>query len=146
MSNGDQSFADRMSDVMSQVSDDIQDAAVSPGSLSENMQDAMPVSARADAAEAAQASGIQELFQMVQDTPFKVAEVKPAPNTDPVEVLVPAPAPRPPNTTTVRFIGPGEAMSFIATNPIRMVEYASDSFPDTVLAPADVAEDIRNGN
>lgn len=87
-------------------------------------------------------SGDGELFSMVQEQPFKAAEVELDPNADTVTVLYPAPMPRPPNTVSTRFVSPAEAMSIIATTPLEPIEYASESFPDLALAPEEMSGDL----
>lgn len=116
-------------------------------SLADRMREAMrSPGAMAEQARAAVEAGPEsELFSIVQDQPFKAATVEVPGPADEVEVLYPAPGPRPPNSKQPRFVGPGEAMEIIATTPLQVVSFDSDSFPDVALVPQEVGSDIRPG-
>lgn len=92
--------------------------------------------------ETAMMGGEGQLFSLVQQEPFAVAEVTDPIGSGTIDVLYPALAPRPPNTENTRGVGPAEAMSIIATTPLEIVRFESDSFPDMALVPSAVGEDI----
>lgn len=92
--------------------------------------------------DAADAGPESELFALVQQQPFAVAEVVDPIGSGTIDVLYPAIAPRPPNTRDTRGVGPAEAMSIIATTPLEVVRFESDSFPDMALVPSSVGDAI----
>jgi len=141
-----QSFADRMSSIMEDAADQMSEAATAPGDLSSEMAQAVGGDRSADAAMAARQDSMRDVFSMVQDEPFKAAEVQAPTGTGTVTVLYPAPMPRPPNTVSTRFVSPAEAMRIAATTPLEPINYASESFPDLAFAPSGAAGQMGNGN
>ena len=142
--NGSQSFAERMSAIMDDAADNLSDA-MTPGSgpLPERMQQA---SAESDVStrskQAAQDTLVPDMFSLVNDRPFAAAEVEDPNGTGLVTVLYPAMMPEPPGTTSTRVVSANEAMSIIATTPLRPVEYADANAPDLAFVPEASISDI----
>ena len=114
------------------------------GSLADRFREAFAAGPPTPAAlqDAADAGPEGELFALVQQQPFAVAEVADPIGSGTVDVLYPAIAPRPPNTRSTRGVGPAEAMSIIATPPLEVVQFDSESFPDMALVPSSVGDAI----
>lgn len=116
-----QSLAERMREVMTDV----------PGPIGDAARDAM------------QSGQESEMFGFIQDQPFKAASVDAPAGSGRFDVLYPAPFPAPPGARGTRFVAPGEAMSIVANTPFDIVQFDAPNEPDFILAPSEMADQFR---